>query len=590
MVLVAIRNNKLADQVLSAVNDRAVKARRLRSLEEARELPAAEELRALIFDLDEQGTKSEKKLAALVSDLKSRFKTRILALGSNLELKFVTDLYRRGLSDFLDLPLDPLELNRALNNLLSPPAAENPVPAEGGGLGEAPAGPRAPAAPPGSKEGKKTYDIVGESPELKKLFRLIEKVAGTDSTVLVQGESGTGKELVARAIHNASKRRDKALVPVNCGAIPEDLLETELFGHEKGAFTSAMKDRAGRFELADGGTIFLDEIGDMSPKLQVKLLRVLQEREFERVGGDRTIEVDIRVITATHVDLARAVKEGRFREDLYYRLNVIPVTVPPLRERRDDIPRLVEHFLLRKGAPGGRILRVAPEAMRLLASHDWPGNIRELENLVERLVILCDSPVIEAGDLPARFRLYAEEKGDGAFLFQSFQKARDGEGKDPFVEKDPSPADRGVPASANELPEESFAEESAEEGEESLGAAAALDATPSAEPLPPSPDLSPAGGPPPAAAPGIEGGAGLEAADLEREAFLKIQGDLESLVKPLVNFPGEGVDLNSLVRDYEGRIIAAALESAGGLKVAAAKLLNINRTTLQEKLKKLEKL
>jgi len=220
---------------------------------------------------------------------------------------------------------------------------------------------------------------------------------------LIQGESGTGKELIARMLHFNSVRKDRALIPVNCGAIPENLLESELFGHEKGAFTGATHTRIGRFELAHGGTIFLDEIGELSLGLQVKLLRVLQERSFERVGGTKTIDVDVRVVAATNQDLEVAVQQKRFREDLYYRLNVIPVTIPPLRERRSDIPLLVNHFLERLHCGKQTVMAVcSPDAMARLMEHHWPGNIRELENMIERLAVLSRSGIIEVADLPER--------------------------------------------------------------------------------------------------------------------------------------------------------------------------------------------
>lgn len=246
--------------------------------------------------------------------------------------------------------------------------------------------------------------LVGDSDAIQKVYSLIEKVADSDSTVLVLGESGTGKELVARTIHYNSPRSDKPLVPINCGAIPESLLESELFGHEKGAFTGAYSARAGRFELAHGGTIFLDEIGDMSPSLQVKLLRVLQERQFERVGGTKTIKVDVRVITATNQDLEKAVAEKKFREDLYYRINVIPITIPPLRERIGDIPLLAKHFSeVFSKKKGKKIDGISDEAMSLLVSYHWPGNVRELENMIERLAVLKREGIINVSDLPEKF-------------------------------------------------------------------------------------------------------------------------------------------------------------------------------------------
>jgi transcriptional regulator with GAF, ATPase, and Fis domain len=236
--------------------------------------------------------------------------------------------------------------------------------------------------------------------EMHKIMSVVEKVSRTRSTVLILGESGTGKELVAKAIHAMSGRPGK-LVPVNCGAIPEDILESELFGHEKGAFTGAVSSRIGRFQLADGGTIFLDEIGEMSPKLQVKLLRVLQERKVDPVGSTRSIDVDVRVIAATNKDLAEEVKAGRFREDLFYRLQVVPVTLPPLREREGDVELLAQHFLERHAVELNRPeLCLSNESLRTLASYNWPGNIRELENLIERIAILSESDEIQAEQLP----------------------------------------------------------------------------------------------------------------------------------------------------------------------------------------------
>ncbi len=236
-------------------------------------------------------------------------------------------------------------------------------------------------------------EIVGGSAALREVLGKVKQVAPTDSTVLILGETGTGKELVARAVHNFSKRKDRPLIKVNCSALPSGLVESELFGHEKGAFTGATDKRTGRFELADGGTIFLDEVGELPLDLQAKLLRVLQEREFERVGGSTTIQVDVRVVAATNRDLAQAVAEGKFRQDLYYRLNVFPVKLPPLRERVGDIPLLVHFFVGRHAAKIGRaITQVPAEAMERLAAYPWPGNVRELENVIERAVILSPGP------------------------------------------------------------------------------------------------------------------------------------------------------------------------------------------------------
>ncbi|MCS6858607.1 MAG: sigma-54 dependent transcriptional regulator, partial [Sandaracinaceae bacterium] len=244
-------------------------------------------------------------------------------------------------------------------------------------------------------------DIVGQSEAMRELFRIVEKAAAYPTTVLVTGESGTGKELVARALHRRSPRRDKPFVAVNCGAIPEALLESELFGHRRGAFTDARSDRAGLFEEADGGTLFLDEIGELSPQLQVKLLRVLQEGTIRRLGEVRERQVDVRVIAATARDLESEVEEGRFREDLFYRLNVLRIHVPPLRERRSDIPLLVEHFIRKHNARlHTQVKGVAPDVMKVFLAYPWPGNVRELENLLERMVILAEGEWITVGDLP----------------------------------------------------------------------------------------------------------------------------------------------------------------------------------------------
>ena len=251
--------------------------------------------------------------------------------------------------------------------------------------------------------------IIGKSASLGRTLSLVEKVADTESTVLITGESGTGKELVARAIHYNSRRAERPLVTVNCGAIPEELLESELFGHVKGAFTNATHTREGRFAAAHGGTLFLDEIGDMSPNLQVKLLRVLQERSFEPVGSSRTQKVDVRVLAATHQDLGALIRSGDFREDLFYRLNVLPIEVPSLRDRIEDLPLLVHHFLDQaRNLRGSRIAGVSDEAMHRLMDYHWPGNVRELENVIERLTILVGEGEIEATDLPAQVRATPE--------------------------------------------------------------------------------------------------------------------------------------------------------------------------------------
>ena len=236
--------------------------------------------------------------------------------------------------------------------------------------------------------------IIGQSREMQEVFRVIEKVAPSNATVLLLGESGTGKELAARAIHEASPRKEAAFIRVNCAALPENLLESELFGHDRGAFTGASSSRAGRFELADGGTIFLDEIGELPLSLQAKLLRVLQEHQFERIGGTRTLTVNVRIIAATNVNLQESVDRGLFRSDLYYRLNVVPITLPPLRDRAGDVPLLIDHFLRSSNSRNDKNVQLTANAMEFLSNYPWPGNVRELQNLIERIVILSDSTII----------------------------------------------------------------------------------------------------------------------------------------------------------------------------------------------------
>ncbi len=245
------------------------------------------------------------------------------------------------------------------------------------------------------RNSRRFEQIIGNSPALESVLEQVEQVAPTDSTVLIQGETGTGKELIARAVHNLSARCGRPFIKLNCAAIPFDLLESELFGHERGAFTGAIAQKVGRFELADKGTLFLDEVGDIPPGLQPKLLRVLQEQEFERLGGTRTHQVDVRLVAATNRNLLDMVKRNEFRSDLYYRLNVFPVSLPPLRERREDIPALVEHFVEISGRRMGKqIENVPPDTMSALTSYEWPGNIRELQNFIERSVILSTGDVL----------------------------------------------------------------------------------------------------------------------------------------------------------------------------------------------------
>jgi two-component system nitrogen regulation response regulator NtrX len=260
------------------------------------------------------------------------------------------------------------------------------------------------------------YEIIGKSQLIRTVRERIAKVAPTDSWVLITGENGVGKELVARAIHRESHRRGKPFVGVNCAAIPEELIESELFGHEKGAFTGATSRKKGKFDLADKGTLFLDEIADMSLKTQAKILRILQEQKFERVGGEKTTDVDVRVIAATNRKLEEEIQRGRFREDLFYRLNVIPIHVPALRERKEDIPLFVEYFLNDFSVRSGKERKdILPEALELLRGNDWPGNVRELKNMIERLVIMTPGRTIEVSDLPDSFRQRTESAAESVF-------------------------------------------------------------------------------------------------------------------------------------------------------------------------------
>jgi len=336
-----------------------------------------------------------------------------------------------------------------------------------------------------------SFQIVGESKPIREVFELIEKAAPTDSTVMIFGESGTGKEIIARALHAKSRRADKPFVAVNCAAIPSELLESELFGYEKGAFTGAGVTRIGRMEMANQGTVFLDEIGDMPLTLQVKLLRVLAEREIDRIGGSKSIPIDIRVIAATHRNLEQSVQNGSFREDLYYRLNIIPVVMPPLRERRTDIPLLARFFLAKLNPNTNSSEKtISNEAMSILMGYEWPGNIRELANFIERMVVLSPGPVITPRDLPDKI-LGDRPRGKWDTL----------------------------------------------KNEESGGSPAQV---------------------------------------------LQV-----SLRKTYMSLPEEGMNLKKAVEDFERGLILEALEKSDWVKNKAAILLGLNRTTLVEKLKKM---
>lgn len=309
----------------------------------------------------------------------------IIMLTAHGNVATAVDAMKAGATEYLTKPFDLEELKLAINKALTYSEMAAEVERLRGEL-------------------DREYDvqgIVASDPSMTSILETVHKVAPTSATVMIYGESGTGKELIARALHTLSSRATKPFVSVSAGALPETLLESELFGYEKGAFTGAMTPKPGRFEMANGGTLFLDEIGDISPATQVKLLRVLQERRFERLGGTRSIEVDVRVIAATNQDLQQLIADGAFREDLFYRLNVVPITLPPLRQRPGDIPVLAAHFMEKFHADAKRL---APEAMEALVRYQWPGNIRELENTVERIVILSHGDEIMPSDLPAEVR------------------------------------------------------------------------------------------------------------------------------------------------------------------------------------------
>lgn len=328
-------------------------------------------------------------------------------------LETAIEALRIGARDYIIKPFNLEDITIAIDKITNSNAAADMKAADG-------------------EDKNETY-LKSESPKMIKLMELIRQVADTKATVMIYGETGTGKELAAQALHTLSSRKDKPFIKVNCAAIPENLLESELFGYEKGAFTGASAKKPGRFELADGGSIFLDEIGDVSPSVQVKLLRVLQEREFEHLGGTKTIKVDVRIIAASNKDLRDLVGKGLFREDLYYRLNVVPVTIPPLRERKEDISSIANDFLLKSASISGKPpKRFSEAAIKKLEAYTWPGNIRELENIVERCVVITSNEIIGAEDLPA----YIMEPvlSEQSKLFQSkLEEKIDGVEKDTIV-------------------------------------------------------------------------------------------------------------------------------------------------------------
>lgn len=385
--------------------------------------------------------------------------------------------------------------------------------------------------------------LVGQGSAIKEVRHLIEQVATTDANVLILGESGTGKEVVARSVHELSKRSKGPFVPINCGAIPGELLESELFGHEKGSFTGAISSRKGRFELAEGGTIFLDEIGDMPMPMQVKLLRVLQERYYERVGGNKPIKTNVRVIAATHRHLEEMIKEGKFREDLYYRLNVFPIETPPLRERTDDIPLLLQELISRHAIEHQVNIRFTQAAIDSLMKHNWSGNVRELSNLVERLMILHPNCIIDSVDLPIKYRY-----GDDAISASSKSAY---ENNSPIAERD------ALIAMFNDTPS-SIGEVVAREKKE-------LDEKNSVQDIINNKDF--------------------DVNEQEKETNIKEIGIIDETAFASV-LPDEGINLKDMVADLEINLIKQALDKQNGVTARAADLLGMRRTTLVEKMKK----
>ncbi|MHB8989239.1 MAG: sigma 54-interacting transcriptional regulator [Desulfobulbia bacterium] len=380
LLLLLLDSSGRSSELAKALQGKALPLIILRSEAEARRWLEANQCQAILLAVS--SLQPHGVFLAELQELASQ--AAILVAASAPSVNDAVAALQAGAVDYLEAPVSESRLDEALDKAgvsrLLPPAAQSQA-----------------------KIQKGCAAIIGTSSAMRHVFSLINKVCDAETTVLVRGESGTGKELIAQALHYEGVRGSGPFVPVNCGAIPGELLESELFGHEKGAFTHAIRTRLGRFELANGGTVFLDEISEMSPMLQVKLLRVLQEKEFERIGGTKTISSDFRVVAATNRDLEQEVEAGRFREDLYYRLNVIPIEAPPLRERRQDIPLLVEHFVARfNRLRKKKIKGVSDEVMARLARYAWPGNVRELENMLERMVILAGGDVLSVADLPER--------------------------------------------------------------------------------------------------------------------------------------------------------------------------------------------
>jgi sigma-54 dependent transcriptional regulator, flagellar regulatory protein len=378
----------------------------------------------------------------------------------------------------------------------------------------------------------------GSSAAIREVIALIHQVAAHDSTVLILGESGTGKEVAARAIHDLSPRRNRPFVAVNCGAIPAELLESELFGHEKGSFTGAIAARKGRFEIAEGGTLFLDEIGDMSPSMQVKLLRVLQERVFERVGNHVPMRCNVRIVAATHRNLEESIGRGTFREDLYHRLNVFPIDMPPLRKRIEDLPLLVRDFVAQNVSGGRAKVRLAPRTLAALALHSWTGNVRELGNLIERLSIIAAGRTVELEDLPSKYRPPEDWLWAGGGAITDSDGARPQPGAQAPTPGHGTGDATGTPVNASDTDDEVLGEE------EALSL--------------------------------------LETGDLA-----DIPSSPAAVAGTFTALPEAGLDLRAHLLSIERALVQQALERTHGTVAHAARLLNLRRTTLVEKLRKL---